>query len=185
MTVLSPFQRILDAVMGNLPGKVAKLHSLREQEATAGRAEITTDGGLGPWFICKVAGLPRPGQDVPVSVTFIPNGTGRETWHRRFASRRYVSVMAAGVGRDEGLLIEHLGPFDLLFQLTPQQDGLAWSLSGWRLLGLPLPSWSKPSIECLESGDDRRFIFDIDVAFPLVGHIIHYRGWLESEKGDV
>ena len=185
MTALSPFQRILDTALDSLPGKVANIHRLQNKETTAGRAEISTNGSLGSWFICKIAGLPRPGRDIPVSVTFIPDGTGRETWRRRFASRRYVSVMAAGEGRDEGLLIEHFGPFDLLFRLTPQQDGLAWSLMGWRLLGLPLPAWSKPSIECLESGDEKQFIFDIDVTFPLVGHVVHYRGWLESEKGDV
>lgn len=26
--------------------------------------------------------------------------------------------------------------------------------------------------------DGDRFTFDIDVAFPLIGHVIHYKGWL-------
>jgi hypothetical protein len=36
-----------------------------------------------------------------------------------------------------------------------------------------------PRIACLESADGERFIFDIDVTFPLIGWLIHYRGWLE------
>ena len=57
-------------------------------------------------------------------------------------------------------------------------DGLQWSLAGWRCLGIPLPRWSVPSIECLESADGERYTFDIDVTFPLIGWLMHYRGWL-------
>src|SRR5204863_4019663 len=97
-----------------------------------------------------------------------------------FAERRYVSALSTGSGRDQGHIIEHFGLFDLKFRLTPRSDGLQWSLAGWRLIGLPLPSWSVPHVCCLESTDDERFTFDIDVTFPLLGWLIHYRGWLAS-----
>jgi hypothetical protein len=45
-----------------------------------------------------------------------------------------------------------------------------------------LPAWTTPRIACLESVDGERFLFDIDVAFPLIGHVIHYRGWLEADR---
>ncbi|HEY1795844.1 MAG TPA: DUF4166 domain-containing protein [Stellaceae bacterium] len=47
-----------------------------------------------------------------------------------------------------------------------------------RLLFLPLPRWTMPRAVCFESGDGDRFVFDIDVGFPLVGPVVHYRGWL-------
>lgn len=175
----TPFQRLLGAAFERLPAPVRTLHGLRDAVATAGLAEITAAPNPAAWALCKVAGLPKPGQDIPVSVHFEPDGSGREFWKRCFAGRRYASVMAAGTGRDEGLLIEHFGPFDLLFRLTPTDDGIAWSLAGWRLLGVPLPALSRPSIECTETADGDRFVFDIDVTFPLVGHVVHYRGWLE------
>ena len=81
-------------------------------------------------------------------------------------------------------LIERFGPlgvFDLHFRLTPTARGLEWSLTGWDLLGLALPAASVPRIACLESADGDRFHFDIDVAFPLIGPVIHYSGWLEAE----
>ncbi|OSM01584.1 putative NAD(P)-binding dehydrogenase, putative saccharopine dehydrogenase [Magnetofaba australis IT-1] len=129
-------------------------------------------------MISRVAGLPKAGVDVPVEIHFQPDGKGSERWRRRFDTRRYGSVMQAGGGRDAGLLIEHFGPFDLLFRLTPEPKGLAWSLVGWKLLKIPLPGWSRPVIECLESGEGERFFFDIDVAFPVVGHVTHYSGWV-------
>ncbi|MBI5260543.1 MAG: DUF4166 domain-containing protein [Bradyrhizobium sp.] len=164
--------------MNSLPVPVRALHALDSCIHTSGRAEITVSANPVARLLCRVAGLPKPGRDVPVSVSFHPDGRGTEFWDRRFASRRYASVMEAGRRDDEGLLIEHFGPFELLFRLEPGDKGLNWSLAGWRLLGLPLPGWSRPTIECSETGDAERFVFDIHVAFPLVGHVVHYRGWL-------
>ena len=31
---------------------------------------------------------------------------------------------------------------------------------------------------CSESSVGGRFVFDIDVKLPLIGQLIHYRGWL-------
>jgi hypothetical protein len=178
MTAPSPFQRILGERFDALPSPVRRLHSLKASALTSGLSEITASGNPLAWLIGRIAGLPRPGRDIPVTVEFLPDGQGREHWKRRFASRRYASVMVAGEGGDEGLLIERFGPFRLLFRLDPRADSLSWSLERWRLLGLPLPRWTAPTIECLESGDGERFVFDIDVAFPVAGHVVHYRGWL-------
>lgn len=173
------FQRLLGTDFQRLPAPVRDLHGLSEAAFTTGKADITTADNPVTKLLCWVAGLPRPGRDVPVTVAFHPDGQGREWWERHFASRRYASTMAAGTGNDEGLLIEYFGPFRLVTKLTPGEHGLAWSLVRWRFLGVPLPRWSAPTIECLESGQGNRFVFDIRVSFPLVGHVIHYRGWLE------
>ncbi|MGE4279276.1 MAG: DUF4166 domain-containing protein [Magnetospirillum sp.] len=175
---MTPFQRILGPAFEGLPGPVRYFHGLSGELHTKGVAEITTAANPAAWALCKIAGLPKPGRDVPVSVSFHPDGKGCEFWDRHFAGRRYASTMEAGQGKDDGLLIEHFGPFDLLFQLAPYAGGLSWSLSGWRLLGIPLPPWSRPAIECTETAEGDRFVFDIDVTFPLVGHVVHYRGWL-------
>jgi len=175
---MTPFQRILGAAFDTMPAPVRALHALSTDVHTSGRAEITATANPGAWLLRRVAGLPRPGKDVPVSVGFHPQENGTEYWDRHFAQRRYASTMQAGEGGDDGLLIEHFGPFDLLFRLAPSHEALRWSLAGWRFLKIPLPSWSRPSIECSETGDAERFIFDIDVAFPLVGHVVRYRGWL-------
>ena len=79
----------------------------------------------------------------------------------------------------EALLAERLGLLELHHRLTPTADGLGWLLLKWQLMKIPLPAWTLPTIKCMESGDHERFFFDIDVAFPIVGPVIHYRGWLD------
>lgn len=180
---MTPFQYILGTAFDSLPPPVRALHALDASVCTSGKAKITAAANPAAWLLCLVAGLPKPGPDVPVSVWFHPDDGGGEFWDRRFARRRYASRMKAGQHDDHGLLIEHFGPFNLLFRLVPDSRGLNWSLVGWRLLGLPLPAWSRPTIECSETGCADRYVFDIDVAFPLVGHVVHYQGWLVPADG--
>jgi hypothetical protein len=175
----SPFQRLLGADFERLPAPLRELHSLKTSAVASGRADIAAAPGALPSFLRWFAGLPQPGRDAPVTVAFRPDGRGRERWERRFASRRYASTMMAGTDGAEGLLIERFGLFRLYFRLRARDDGLAWSLVRWRFFALPLPRWTAPSIECLESGDGARFVFDINVGFPVIGHVMHYRGWIE------
>ena len=175
---MSPFQAILGTDFARLPEPVRRLHGLAHDIQTAGRAEITVTPGLLPLLICRLAGLPRAGHDVPVTVAFHVDSNGGEYWHRRFAGRRYGSGFAAADGGRDGLLLERFFPFQLYHRLTPTSNGLAWSLVEWKLLGMPLPRWTLPTVNCFESAESDRFVFDIDVSFPIVGPVIHYRGWL-------
>ncbi len=185
----SPFEVLLGDMAG-LPEPVRRFHSTREALVTRGRAEITQSPSWKARLLCLLAGLPRPGRDVPCSVVFSPLGDGREHWARDFAGRSYKSVMRASSPVKDGKrepphLVERFGPFgvfDLHFKLTPTDRGLEWNLIGWDLLGHTLPPASVPRIACLESGDGARFRFDIDVAFPVIGHVITYSGWLAAEK---
>jgi len=59
-------------------------------------------------------------------------------------------------------------------------QGLPWDLVAWRL---PLPLMH-PTVG-FESADGDRFVFAIDVKFPLIGQLIHYRSWpLKQGKGE-
>lgn len=177
----SPFQVLLGSDFARLPEPVRRLHGLSYTAAAAGRAEVEPGGGVLAWLIRTVARLPRPGRDVPVTVSFRPDDKGGEYWRRNFAGRRYASGFAARGAGAEGRLLERFGPFALYHRLTPRADGLAWLLVEWRLLGVPLPGWTLPRVNCFESADGDRFLFDIDVRFPIAGPVIHYRGWLRQE----
>lgn len=174
----SPFEAILGADFARLPEPVRRLHSLSENTVAAGLADIDVAPQALARLLCRLAGLPQSGREVPVSVSFRLDERDGEYWERRFARRRYAGGMRAGQGADAGLLVERFGPFELRHRLSTSGDGLAWRLVGWRLLGMPLPRWTLPDIRCLERADGERFRFDIDVSFPLIGPVIHYRGWL-------
>jgi hypothetical protein len=175
---MTPFQDILGADFDILPVPVRALHALSSSAHTSGRAEVTVTANPATWMLRTVAGLPGPGKNVAVSVSFHPRPNGTEYWVRCFAGRRYASTMVAGRGGDGGLLIERFGPFRLMFRLTPSGDALRWSLVRWRFLLIPLPSWTRPVIDCSETGETGHFNFNIDVIFPLVGHVMNYRGCL-------
>lgn len=176
----SPFQHLLAADLAKVPSPVRRFHTLPHDLHTAGAAEVTAASNPLARLLCIFAGLPKPGRDVPVTVGFHPDGKGGgETWHRRFAGRRYSSAMRAGSGRHAGLLAEDFPPFVYFHRLTPSAAGVEWRLVAWHLLGIPLPRWTLPDIRCFEGADSEgRYTFDIDVVFPLVGPVIHYRGWL-------
>lgn len=177
----SPFQQLLGADFALLPEPVRRLHGLRADATTEGRADIVAGKGFWPWLICKLSGLPAPGRDVPATVAFHTDGRGGEFWRRRFAGRRYQSGFEVGRGRYAGLLCERYFPFVFFHRLTASAQGLRWDLVAWRLGPLPLPRRLMPPTVCFESGDGDRFVFDIDVKFPLIGQLIHYRGWLEQQ----
>jgi hypothetical protein len=176
--ILSPFEALLGADFAQLPAPVRRLHGLSQDLVAAGLAEIDVAPAPIARLLCRLAGLPKAGREVPVSVSFRIDERGGEHWERRFARRRYAGAMQAGSRADAGLLVERFGPFALLHRLTASRDALAWRAMGWRLFGIPLPRWTLPRIDCLESAEGERFRFDIDVAFPLIGPVIHYRGWL-------
>jgi hypothetical protein len=174
----SPFEAILGADFVQLPAPVRRLHGLSQDLVAAGLAEIDVAPAPVTRLLCRLAGLPKAGREVPVSVSFRFDERGGEYWERRFARRRYAGGMRAGKGADAGLLVERFGTFDLLHRLTASRDALAWRAMGWRLFGIPLPRWTLPRIDCLESAEGEHFRFDIDVGFPLIGPVIHYRGLL-------
>jgi hypothetical protein len=178
---LSPFQQLLGSDFAMLPEPVRRLHGLTADAATEGRADIVAARGFWPWLVCKLSGLPAPGRDVAVTVAFYVDGRGGEFWRRRFAGRRYASGFSVGTGRHAGLLCERFFPFVLFHRLTASPQALRWDLVAWRLLWLPLPRWLMPPTVCSESGDGDRFVFDIDVKFPIIGQLIHYRGWLAQK----
>jgi hypothetical protein len=181
----SPFQALLGADYSRLPDVVRRVHAPAGSLTAAGRAEANRGRGFFAALLCHLAGLPAAGRDIPVTVTFHADGPLREFWQRRFAERRYASTLGIDARRAPGLLVERFGPFAFEFRLQVQGEPpaarLCWSLAGCRLLGIRIPRRACPRIACTESADGERFAFDIDVAFPLVGPVIHYSGWLAAD----
>jgi hypothetical protein len=177
---LSPFQLLLGADFAMLPEPVRRFHSFPAGASVPaeGRAEIEMAPGILTRLICRLSGLPGGGRDVPVAVVFEADARGGEFWRRNFADRRYQSGFEVGHGRSSGLLCERFFPFVFLHRLTPSAQGLRWDLVAWRLLWLPMPRWLMPPTVCFESADGDRFTFDINVRFPIIGRLVHYRGWL-------
>ncbi len=76
------------------------------------------------------------------------------------------------------MLAEVFGPFRVLCALEPRESRLHLSVRAWSILGLPLPLLLAPGGQTFEEDRDGLFHFDVEVASPLTGLIVHYRGWL-------
>jgi hypothetical protein len=172
------YRRLLGEAWALLPPPLQRLHDLVGAFAAAGIA--TVERGTNPLarVIAAIMGFPPAGRDIPVRVSFRAE-QGGELWRRDFAGRRFASRQAAGRGRHERLLIERFGPLAFRFALAVEGDRLRLVPRGWSAFGLPLPRWAAPSGDAYEFAAAGRFHFHVEIRLPLIGRIVHYRGWLE------
>ena len=84
--------------------------------------------------------------------------------------------MRFGVGVG-GRVYTSFGPVRLAFDLLPHPHGLDMRPAGWSLFRIPLPRVLAPRIVATEREEEGRFAFDVSAALPLVGPVVHYRGW--------
>ncbi len=171
------YRRVLGAAWDDLPPRVREMHDITNGFAAEGTATVERGTSLAARLIAALFRFPSAGVDVPVCVDFSVKG-GVETWTRTFAGRRMVSRQEAGFGRNAHLIVERFGPF--AFGLAPVlRDGRLYLYGRtWSLLGVPLPSALVPNGIASEREENGRFHFDVDIAAPLIGSIVHYRGWL-------
>ncbi len=172
------YRRALGDAFERLPPALRQMHDRPHSRTVSGRADIERGKNPLARFAGAIFGFPPEGRDVPVRVTFDVRGDV-EIWQRDFAGRRFQSVQTMGRGRNAGLIDERFGPITV---------GLAYDLDGsgrgylrvrnWRVLGLPMPRWLAPGGETYESERDGRFCFHVEIAHPLTGPIVSYRGWL-------
>lgn len=175
------FETALGDKWHDLPPAVQRLHSGGDVERFSGRAEITRGRSTVAWLAAWLVGLPKAGEDVPLTlcITRTPQG---EAWERSFAGQRLGSVLTPSprphhVRERFGLATfeQELPVEDLVLHVPVRR--------GW-LLGMPLPSWLLPGSCSREYTVDGVFHFDIGLYAPLTGGlVVRYRGWLRPDAG--
>jgi hypothetical protein len=142
-----------------------------------GRCTVTGAQTFGGRLVAWLFQLPAATADAPIAVEFTASGTG-ELWTRRIGTRAMRSRQFIGLRKPAGWIVERFGilDFDLLVQVSDER--LSLSMVGMRCCGLPLPRALWPVIEAVESEEEERFRFDVQIGLPLVGRLVRYRGWL-------
>ncbi len=97
----------------------------------------------------------------------------------RPAFSRFSSLQWRGQGRNEQLLVERFGIVEVALALVVEDDRLHLVTRRWSCLGVPLPKALLPYGRTFESERDGRFVFDVEIAAPLIGLIAAYRGTLQ------
>jgi hypothetical protein len=169
------YRQMLGSAFAQLPVAVQALHE--RNGAWSGVAEVRRGTDPLARLVAAIIGFPVAGSAVPVEVTLSTEGNG-ERWVRRFAGTSFSSFQQPGTGRNERLLVERFGIVSVALALVVEDGRLYLIPRRWSALGMPLPRSLLPrgcSFECEEGG---RFHFDVEIAAPLVGLIVAYRGTL-------
>ena len=167
------YARIMGADFARLRPAVRALHLVNGDLAAAGMAEVVRGRGLLARLIGRAMGFPAEGSEVPVSVWMREAG-GVETWWRDFGGACFESRLS----QRGALLVERFGPIRFAMALKHEPDGLAMPFRRWWIGPVPMPRVLLPRGLAREYEADGRFHFDVPIALPLVGPLVHYKGWL-------
>jgi hypothetical protein len=174
------FQAALGDGWHELPPCIQRLHSVRGAQTFSGRASVARGGSLIARLAAWLVGLPKAGEDVPVTVTMSATPEG-EDWERSFAGRRLRSVLTPSPL--PGHVRERFGAATFELELPVQHAALHFPVRrGW-FLGIPLPSVLLPRSCTRELAVNGVFHFDVGLYAPLTGSlIVRYRGWLQPDS---
>jgi len=171
--LLAPlYARVMGQQYDALPAAVREMHRVYGDADASG--EATVERGRNPMarLVATLMRFPRAGTH-PLHVAFIERD-GVETWTRTFGDQSFTSHLS----EDNGRLVERFGPLRFRFDLPSDARGLEMRIVGWSLFGIPLPLALAPRGIAREWEEGGRFRFDVPIALPLVGLVVHYRGWL-------
>ncbi|MDP3315760.1 MAG: DUF4166 domain-containing protein [Devosia sp.] len=170
------YRRIMGEGFDRLPEVTRRLHRGRPAVIAIGEAEVTPATTILGRFVARTFGLPGAAGRVPVRVV-IESRDGREQWTRFFGDSPLRSIMTAVPGN---LIEERFGPFSLRMRLVVKPGGLDMERVSGRLWGVPMPGFLLPQVRATERVDEyRRHAFDVEIAAPLAGRLLAYKGWLE------
>lgn len=174
------FERALGAGFARMPEPVRALHASVGDGAFRGRAEVLRGRGLLVALVALLFRLPSAMADGPIRVALEPDhDAAAERWTRCFPGRCFSSRMGLAGPEGSGRLRERFGPFSMDLAVEAHAAGLDMAVTGWRLGSLPLPRRLRPTTRASERIDAQgRFRFDVALFLPLIGLLVHYRGWL-------
>jgi hypothetical protein len=172
------YKRILGEAWESLPAPLAAMHNILSVEQRAeGIARVETGNHIIARLLAALYGFPRPGEHVPVKVSFQRREDG-ELWQRDFAGRKFSTFQSEGQGDADKLLMEKFGPVTFWMALILKDGKLHLFTRCWSFLGILLPiGWApKASVHEYADGDD--FCFHVEVKHWLTGLIVLYEGKL-------
>jgi len=166
------YARVMGADFNRLPESVRRIHQVCGDSGAGGEGNVVRGRGPAAHLIAAAMRFP-PAGTVPLHVSFAEQD-GIECWTRDFGGHGFSSELSGAGAR----VVERFGAMRFAFALGGGPDGLTMRLERWSLLRIAMPLFLAPRISAREWEEEGRFRFDVRVAMPLVGEVIHYSGWL-------
>lgn len=169
---MTAFHQLLGAELDQLGPALRTLHG-NPTSRWVGQADVTWNRRHWARAWLKIAGMPRPGRKLPLTVDITGNAE-RQTWTRHFAGRPFVSHWYL----HRGILIEDFGCYQLTTRLQRHQRSLWLYSRTSHGLAVPLPPACAPLGYSREWPTADGFGFDVRVVLPGAGTLLRYRGQL-------
>lgn len=166
------YRRVMGPAFAHLAKPVRIMHGVFGDGGAMGEAVVTQGHSPVARLVAKVFGFPTEGKHA-LHVSF-GERNGIERWTRDFSGQRFISHLSD----ENGHLVERFGPFRFSFDLPMRDNGFGMEIRRWSFLRLPLPHFLAPRSVAHEWAEDGCFQFDVPIALPFVGLVVHYRGWL-------
>jgi len=171
------FTRAIGTEFERLPDVTRAIHQPLPVLVMDGRADVT---GGATWLaraIAAVFSLPVQGKDAAVHVVIEADGAA-ERWSRVFPNGVMRSVMHSPDAASKSVW-ERFGWLDVRLRIEPSSAGLSLVPIAAKFGPIPLPSFLLPYGPATETVDlSGRHLFDVEICLPLIGRLVHYRGWL-------
>ncbi|MEO9463520.1 MAG: DUF4166 domain-containing protein [Marinomonas sp.] len=171
------YQHVLGTAYDKLPPRVQELHGSSDKRSWSGMAKVARGKGPFAAIAARMFRFPKSADAVAVQVDFTPTAKG-ELWERRFGDHCFNSLQYAGTSKNEHLIIEQFGPVKIALALRAEEDRLYLVPRRWTMLGVPLPKFLLPQGNTFETERDGKFVFDVELALPIFGLIVSYKGSL-------
>ena len=115
-----------------------------------------------------------------MSVEVVPEDDG-ERWTRNFDGKIFSSFQSPGTKKNEHLLVEEFGIFDVALAVVFEDERLYLVPRRWSCFGIPLPHFLLPTGQSFETELDGAFCFHVEISAPMIGLIVAYTGTLALE----
>jgi hypothetical protein len=171
------YQRTLGDAWHRLSPQIRQLHSIDGESTFVGECSVERGGHPLAWLIAGSIGLPAAGANQEIHVTLIQRGD-QERWIRQVGKRRFSSTQGPAPAEHESLIRERFGPIAVCMALDVDDGCLHYLVRRWTLFGIPLPKAIGPRARAVESVDQGRFHFDVEIRHALCGLIVRYHGTL-------
>lgn len=166
------YRRVIGPAYAVLPLPVRAMHDLVGDAGATGRAEVRRGRSLLARIVCAVMRFPPEGEH-DLHVAF-EERDGVERWTRDFAGHAFTSELR----QKGGHLVERFGPLRFSFDLPCDAAGLRMVMRKWSAFGIPMPLALAPRGVAREWAEGEDFCFDVPIALPGIGVVVHYSGRL-------
>lgn len=166
------YRRVIGAAYATMPRPVRDMHDVFGDAGASGRGTVRRGKSTLARVVCAIMRFPPEGEhDLHVS---FEERDGTETWTRDFSGHCFTSELSQRGAH----LVERFGPMRFSFDLPCDAAGLAMAMRGWSIFGIPMPLWLAPRSRAREWADGEDFCFDVPIALPGIGMVVHYSGRL-------